>query len=366
MRLIHTADIHLESRMSSKFDKETAKERRAEVLSTFLRLIDYAVEQEVSGIIIAGDLFDVSKVSAGTLKSIRTAIEANPDITFYYLRGNHDADSFLLAEETLPENLKLFDDTWTSYPVDPEGRVVITGTEAAGEIMRYEELELPEKAINIVTLHGQECEYMQQGVEDCIPLSMLRDRGIDYLALGHIHSYKLAPLDARGVYCYSGCLEGRGFDECGEKGFVLLEIDPEEGKVNPVFIPFAKRKLYEIPVDISHVEDSVAACERIAECLKNDKVSSQAMLKIVLNGEISVDAEISTELVAERLSEDYYYVKVKDETSPHVSYEDYRLESSLKGEFVRKVYASADLSDDMKAKVIRCGIKALAGEEFLS
>ena len=53
----------------------------------------------------------------------------------------------------------------------------------------------------------------------------LKNKNIDYLALGHIHGYKEAPLDGRGKYCYPGCLEGRGFDECGKKGFVLLNIE---------------------------------------------------------------------------------------------------------------------------------------------
>ena len=58
-------------------------------------------------------------------------------------------------------------------------------------------------------------------------MSVFKDLNIDYLALGHIHSYKCHKLDKRGVYCYSGCLEGRGFDECGDKGFVLLETEED-------------------------------------------------------------------------------------------------------------------------------------------
>lgn len=51
----------------------------------------------------------------------------------------------------------------------------------------------------------------------------LRGRGIDYLALGHVHSFRQEKLDEQGIWCYSGCLEGRGFDECGTKGYVMLE-----------------------------------------------------------------------------------------------------------------------------------------------
>ena len=88
---------------------------------------------------------------------------------------------------------------------------------------------------NIVVLHGQEANYSdKKDKAEIINLKELKNKNIDYLALGHIHKYKLEKLDNRGIYCYSGCLEGRGFDECGDKGFVLLEI--EENKINTKFI----------------------------------------------------------------------------------------------------------------------------------
>ncbi len=86
----------------------------------------------------------------------------------------------------------------------------------------YGGLSLKENKINIVMLHGQESEYEGKNDAEIINLRALKDRYIDYLALGHIHEYKVAALDQRGQYCYSGCLEGRGLNECGEKGIVLL------------------------------------------------------------------------------------------------------------------------------------------------
>lgn len=84
---------------------------------------------------------------------------------------------------------------------------------------------------------------------DEINLSLLKNKGINYLALGHIHTYSEQPLDSEGIYCYSGCLEGRGFDECGPKGFVLLTV--ESGHLEHEFVPFSCRQLHRIPVDIS-------------------------------------------------------------------------------------------------------------------
>ena len=100
-------------------------------------------------------------------------------------------------------------------------------------------LELNREDFNIVMLHGQ--DSVRPG-EELIALPLLRNKSIRYLALGHIHSYKCEKLDLDGRYCYCGCLEGRGFDECGEKGFVLLDINGD--RLSSEFIPFAYRKMH--------------------------------------------------------------------------------------------------------------------------
>ena len=62
--------------------------------------------------------------------------------------------------------------------------------------------------------------------------------------------------------------------------------------------------------------------------------------------------------------EEYFYcIRIKDETTLLISYEDYAKDESLKGEFVRTVMCS-NMAENEKAEVIRCGILALSGEDF--
>ena len=112
MKLIHCADIHLNSSLSTHLDGDKQKQRRTEILHTFLRMVDYAAEQSVDGILIAGDLFDTKKVDRATGNAVLSAITGHPEILFFYLRGNHDADGFLQSLDEIPDNLKLFGDTW--------------------------------------------------------------------------------------------------------------------------------------------------------------------------------------------------------------------------------------------------------------
>ena len=95
MRIIHCADLHLDSKMTANLDSKKAKERKIELLNTFKSMIDYASSNDVRAIIIAGDLFDKKVVTKTASNTVYQAMIDNPDIVFYYLKGNHDEDTFL-------------------------------------------------------------------------------------------------------------------------------------------------------------------------------------------------------------------------------------------------------------------------------
>ena len=362
MKIIHCADLHLDSKMTANLSKEQAKQRRNEILNTFTRMIDYASVHEVEAVLIAGDLFDTRRISAAAAGVVMDAIAMHPDITFFYLKGNHDSESFLMRYETVPDNLKLFSDTWTTYRL---GGIVVAGLELCpfNQALAYHSLVLDHDDYNIVMLHGQERAYATKDKAEVIAFSELKNKNIDYLALGHIHSFKHAPLDARGEWCYSGCLEGRGFDECGPKGFVLLDIEEASHHVNKQFIPFASRTLETVGVDVSDCMTTQEAAEQVKKVLDAGRYSSRSLIKLVLKGACRVESEFQTEYLTEKFSGGYYFFKTEDETTVRIDYRDYAKDESLKGEFIRMVLAS-ELSGQEKSDVIRTGIAALSGEEL--
>lgn len=121
----------------------------------------------------------------------------------------------------------------------------------------YSTLSLQKEDRNIVLLHGQVSDTMGM---DRIYLRRLRNKQIDYLALGHVHKHQEGKLDDRGKYAYSGCLEGRGFDEIGEHGFILLAVEDE---IKTEFIPFQERLIVEEKVDISAASDAYSAAQLV-------------------------------------------------------------------------------------------------------
>ena len=362
MKIIHCADLHLDSQMTANLTKEQARERKREIIRTFTRMVEYAEKTGVRLIMISGDLFDTRNVSALARNTVRDMICTHPQIDFLYLRGNHDSDNFLSKLEEVPDNLLLFSDTWTAYRY---GNIVISGIELSenNRATVYNSLVLGHEDFNIVMMHGQAGDYACRTQAENISLNQLKNKNIDYLALGHVHTFMQDKLDNRGTWCYCGCLEGRGFDECGPKGFVLLDVDEQTCRAQMQFVQMAARTLYTLEVDVSNVMTTREAAERMEEAVKQAQYPSGSLVKFVLTGEVEVDAEINCEYLQNLFSDYFYFEKVKDRTTLRVDYSDYEKDASLKGEFIRMVLGS-ELSQEQKAEVIRCGILALSGEEI--
>lgn len=360
MKMIHCADWHLDSKLNSNFDKEKALLRRAELLDTFSDMVRYAAEAKVRVIMIAGDLFDKTHIRKQAGMRVIEEITSHPDIDFLYLQGNHDKSDFLqyIDQKTIP-NLKLFTDTeWTSYRYD---NVVISGREINSDNAKTftMNLVLDQADVNIVMLHGQESDYVGSDKTEVIPLPELRGKYIDYLALGHIHSYKLAKLDERGEYCYPGCPEGRGFDECGEKGFVVLDIDDRQ--IETTFVPFAKRRLHEIQVPVTPEDGMMQIISAVERGLYG--IPATDLVKVVLTGYVDMDNEPDIDRIVRSFSERFFLLKVYDKTDIRIDYDSFMGDKSLKGEFVR-IMQNEKLPEDRKARIVEIGMKALMEEEI--
>lgn len=366
MKIIHCADVHLGSRMRANLDESKAKIRRNEVLNTFLKMIDYAAENNVRAILIAGDLFDTARITVSVRKSVESAIRSQSTIDFYLLRGNHDASGFLDALEKVPENLHLFGDEWTRYILNPEsgGNVVLYGAELSerNSASIYSSLVPDYDCFNIVLLHGQQNEYVSKNRAENISLGQLRGKGIDYLALGHVHEYHSEALDKRGTWVYSGCLEGRGYDECGEHGFVLLDVDEQARTFISRFVPFASRTIHLTEVDVTGCRDTAEMADRIRGELLDGRFANRDMVKAVLTGRLPISCDKNMDFLEQNLSELFFDLKLEDKTGYLVDYDAFALDKSLKGEFVRLLQAAPDLDDETRMRVIRLGIEMLQGK----
>lgn len=351
MRLIHCADLHLDAPLTADFTAEQARLRRHELLHTFSRMVDYAEKHAVQAVLIAGDLFDRSTPNRATVHAVTDIMESHSGIDFFYLRGNHDAA--FCWPQPVPRNLHTFTDTWRSYTC---GEVTISGIEPTEPNEWYNTLQLSAQACNIVLLHGT--TGTTSGTEQ-ISLPLLRNRFIDYAAIGHVHAYRQKHLDARGVWAYAGCLEARGFDECGEKGFVLL--DTAHGQITQTFVPFAQRTIHRRTVRVATDHTMMQCQDHVLR--ETADISNSDMVYVQLCGEILPDRVMDTAWLTHLLSARFFAARVQDCTVIKINCAQYETEVSLKGAFYRLLQA-ADVSVEDREEILRVGFAALNDEEI--
>ncbi len=356
MKIIHTGDIHLGSAMKS-LPPDKAALRKAEILEDFRNLAIYARNNGVRAVLIAGDLFDENKVSRQLKNEVFSIIAAASPVAFFYVSGNHD-DEFE-TNDLLPKNLYTFTQNhgWGSFALSED--VTVTGMDSKFmDRKTIPSLFLQKHTFNIVILHGN----VAKDAEDSIPLAKLQGKHIDYLALGHIHKPmpKAEKLDGRGYYRYCGCLESRGFDECGPRGFFLLEIQ-NGALVSEAFLTLAKRSVYEVRTDISYCNTYYDVERAVSQSVSS--IDKQNIVKLVLCGKFRAGLRKDLALLSQRLNEVFFFAKVDDESSLYVNYTDYQNDISERGEFVREV-SKGEMDEELRAAILDVGLKALAGEEI--
>ena len=338
MKFLHCSDLHLDAPTESRLPPEKAKERRNELLSAFSRMADSAENESARAVIIAGDLFDRSNATKRTKKFVLDTVSSHPDIDFLVLVGNHDSDALSKSDE-LPDNMILLNE-------DSEPRVYGNVTVSAYS----DEREYNPDMINIAVLHGEDGNDFE--------LSYMKNRGIDYLALGHYHTYRVMSIDKRGVACYSGCLEGRSFDECGEKGYVIIDIDTDEKKLSHRFVPSSIRKILEISVDMTDASTLGRQKELLTDALS--EISRNDLVRASVVGTYESGREKFYEHLCSDLSNEFFYIEIRDRSVLKIEPSDYVNDISLKGEFIRLVMS--EISDEEeRSRIISCGIKALMG-----
>ncbi len=335
MKIIHTADLHLDSAIKG-LSEQKSKERRREILKTFGRIIDTAKSVNADAVLIAGDLFDKERVTRDTGEYVVSHIEKAAPIKFYYLRGNHD-ECTPFDENDIPSNLTIMGDGCDCVPLsDNISLYAFDGAE------KFDTAEFDRSKKNIVMYHGE-----------IVPIvGKLAGKYIDYLALGHYHKHDEGKIDNRGIWLYPGCPNGRGYDECGEKGVEIIETDGTALKHS--FEATADRIYHEIEIETSRFEKTADLADSVSEKTKNIKDGD--LVKIVLTGSKKENIRHDSADVTEKLDR-FFGHKIVDNTE--IATDNLGGSLSLAGKFAELVEGDSSLTDGMKRLVLQCGLDAL-------
>ena len=287
IRLIHFADLHLGVENYGRLDPETGVSGR---VKDFLKCLDFLVEtalaEEVDLVLFAGDAYRTRDPSPTYQREFARRIRrlAEAGIQVFLLVGNHDmpgatgrahsVDIFqtlavpnvtvgdrpglhrletrrgpvqIVAIPWLTYNRILLREEFRGLNVEEIHAEVVRRVEAflTGEegVLRRLDREVPA----VLAFHGSVlgATYGSErsvllGQDIVLPPSLVRQPGLDYVALGHIHKHQVLWEDPPVVY--AGSLERVDFgEEKEEKGFILAEVRP--GKAEYRFVPAPTRPM---------------------------------------------------------------------------------------------------------------------------
>ena len=335
-RFIHAADFHLDSAFGALTARQAAARRR-ESRELGERLAEYVRQHSIDAVLLAGDLFDSGKAYRETGEQLAQAL-GKMEALVLIAPGNHDWFGPGSPWETVcwPDNVTVFRENRLTAVEVPAWNTVFHGAAFTGPEQRTGFLtgfRAPRDGkIHIGLLHGEvdpsEARY------DPLRRENIADSGLAYLALGHIHK-RTEPLQIGGTLCaWPGCIEGRGFDELGEKGFYQGTVS-DDGQVQLTFVPFAGHRYQRLEVDVTGKDPRTA----IEEALPPD--TERDLYRILLTGETG-EQGVDTAALEERLAERFYALELRDHTRIA---EDLWLragEDSLRGLFLRELKERRD------------------------
>lgn len=257
INVLHTADWHMDAPLR-KFTEPQRRELRAAMLALPGKIADLCSREDCDICLIAGDVFDGPYTREG-YEAVYRALE-QMEIPVFIAPGNHDPyrEDSVWVREPWPENVYLFRaPEITAYSIEElDCRIygaAFTASECPGLLEGFR-AECSERHALLV-LHGDPTN--PDSPYDPITAAQLREAGLDYAALGHIHAQGRFQAGA-GMCAWPGCPMGRGFDETGTKGVLLAGLGET---VQVRFLPLDVPRFFEETVTAG--DDPPGAVEAI-------------------------------------------------------------------------------------------------------
>lgn len=332
MKFVHIADMHFDTSFTTLTNKANLGDtRRLDQRLAFNKVIDYIKENKIPYLFIAGDFYEHEYIRLSTIEYINNLFTEIPDTQVFISPGNHDPyikDSFY-NKYYWSENVHIFDaklSVFEQEDIDVYGYgfddFYYTNCD-----LENTEIKNPDK-INILVAHGTlnasntlEKEY------NPISEKMLEDKGFDYVALGHIHKldYNTKP-NQRIVY--PGSTVSMGFDELGEHGMIVGNI--EKDKIELEFVPIDNKEFVVKEIDVTDTLD----LEELATIINSIEFSENIYYKISLIGRRNFEIDLYK---LNKLLINGNIIKIKDYTKLNYDLEKISKENTLKGLFVKEI-----------------------------
>ena len=332
MKFVHIADMHFDSPFVNLSNKEYMGElRRLEQRKVFKKMIDYIKDNNIEYLFISGDLYEHKYIKQSTIEYINKLFQEIPDTKIYIAPGNHDPflKNSYYSKFNWSNNVKIFSNSIEKIENENVNIYGYGFTDFYCENSGIENIEIDDKEkLNILVIHGAlDSSNIEDRQYNPIKKNMLKAKGFDYVALGHIHKLDYNTEENQKIV-YPGSTISLGFDELGKHGMIVGEFKEKELNLN--FIPLDEKEYKVIELDITNINSK----EELIEKIENVDIKENEYIEIVLNGNRNFEINIY-ELLKLILND--RVIKIKDKTKIGYDLDKLSNETTLRGLFIKEM-----------------------------
>lgn len=373
-KLLHISDIHLGANL--KVFAEKASKQRDNIAASMARVVDIAVKQEVTAVIITGDIFDHYYPSQKTISTFREAIKPllQKGIYLVVLPGNHDRLEKQSVWQVFPTGTE---DYWNKFKVmgrggeDAEvlnladlgisflGRGTYTQKSKHSPLAGIKTLLKSADLLDfkVVLAHGS----VSLGQEaDNFPISKeeIAGLGVDYLALGDWHGL-LDVSQGDQVAFYPGSLEYLNTDQTQSGHALLIDIEKNRNTVvTPIKVSGLRLEKFEINLEQIHPENVYAEIKA--------KADPNTILSVYLRGKLNVGIKtrLDIEKIKSELSESFFWLSLSDKSETTLDFTNFTNfpKGSLPNAFIELLQAeikAGKISEADASAVLNLGLRTI-------
>lgn len=354
MKVLCTADIHI-GRRASRLASRVDDERRFTAANAWIDIVDYAIDQEISLLLLAGDVVDQENRYFEAYGPLEIGLKrlASHGIRTLAVAGNHDI-------EVLPKLDRALDATdfrllgrggqWECYPFEQDGQPImhIYGWSFPQQHFRDNpitdfQVAHEDDAPVIVMLHAD----LDNANSSYGPVSKsdLERHNCDFWLLGHIHQPWSGELKTGSHFLYPGSPMALDPGEKGQHGPWMLEVSGHSIKKLKQ-VPLSRVRYEQFEISLDGIEDETAFQSQLISSFSEKlakQITDPGKLEIVssrlyLSGRSKIHRQISklSEAIVEDLEITIHNAaalveKIVDNTRPDIDLESLAREKSSAG-----------------------------------
>ena len=364
-RFVHAADLHLDSPfvgMKATAPKNVTNALHGATFKAYENIVQLCISERVDALLVAGDVYDSADRSLRAQRKFVEGLERlhTAGIRSFVCHGNHDPLDGWEARLNYPPSCTRFGATFEPVPVfkdDPE-RAIVVGISYPTRDVTQNLVPLLGRVdpdpLFVGLLHANVGNNLDHGPYAPCSLDDLVQSGIDYWALGHVHTRQVLNEQSPTVV-YPGNSQGRHPNETGPRGVYLAEVD-DGGNICLNFRAVDTIRWERLNLDISHYETDQHLIDGLHQQVEDALDGADArsvVLRVTLSGRGGMYGSLRQPNFIEALRGDLndawagrspfaWCERIEDETASPLNRQE-RLEGS---DFLAEVLKTADQVKD--------------------